>query len=118
MLGGDCRGAAVVVCSSSAGSGSLSPELSIPVVAAAFRVVVDGAFAGVVVVFAGIVSIVAGCLSPPTVVEIARAVVTFSIVEFNRSGGVSTHFALYAIVQMLCTSYRWSSASSPHFALT
>ena len=99
-------------------AGSLSSELSIPVVVSAFRVVVAGAFAGVVVVFVVTVALVAGCLSPPTVVEFARAVVTFSIVEFSRSGGVSTHFALYAIVQMLCTSYRWSSASSPHFALT
>ena len=60
MLGGDCRGAAVVVCSSSAGSGSLSSELSIPVVAAAFGVVVAGAFAGVVVVFAVTVSFAVG----------------------------------------------------------
>ena len=90
MLGGDCRGAAAVVCSSSAGSGSLSSELSIPVVAAAFRVVVDGAFAGVVVVFAGIVSIVAGCLSPPTVVEFARAVVFAYILYLRAPSSNST----------------------------
>ena len=114
MLGDDCRGGAAVVCFSSAGSGSLSSELSIPVVVAtAFRVVVAGAFAGVV--FAVTVALVVGCLSPQTVVEISRAVVAFSIVEFNRSGGVSTQFALYAIVRMLCTSYRWRSDSSPHF---
>ena len=93
MLGDVCRGGGAVVCSSSAGSGSLSSELSIPVVGAAFGVVAAGAFAGVVVAFSATVGLIVDCLSPP-VVEIGRAVVTFSIVEFNRSGGVSTHFAL------------------------
>ena len=58
MLGDVCRGGFAVVCSSSVGSGSLSSELSIHVVAAAFGVVVAGAFAGVVVVFAAIVALV------------------------------------------------------------
>ena len=69
------------------------------------KIVVTGALAGVVVAFSATVGLIVDCLSPP-VVEIARAVVVLSIVEFNRSGGVTTHFALYAIVQMLYTSYR------------